>query len=75
MTFHAEMTVEQALAAHPAARWVFTAYHLGGCNGCGMSSEETLAEVASGYKLSLEKLLGDLNALEMNFEVRGSNSE
>jgi hybrid cluster-associated redox disulfide protein len=66
MTFHAEMTVEQALAAHPAARWVFAAYHLGGCNRCGMSSEETLAQVADGYQLSLDKLLADLNSLPQN---------
>jgi len=46
MTFHPEMTVDQAFAAHPHARWVFAAYHLSGCNGCAKSSAETLAEVA-----------------------------
>jgi hybrid cluster-associated redox disulfide protein len=61
--FQPEMTVEQALAFHPAARWVFASYHLGGCSTCAMSNEETLAEVAEGYGLSLERLLRDLNSL------------
>ena len=61
--FDPDMTVEQALALHPAAKWVFAAYHLGGCSNCADSSEETLAEVADGYGLPLEKLLNDLNSL------------
>ena len=61
--FRAEMTVEEALALHPSARWVFAAYHLGGCTSCAVSTEETLSQVAEGYKLSLDKLLGDLNSL------------
>lgn len=62
-TFHATMTVRQALACHPHARWVFAAYHIGGCNGCSRVDEETLAEVAGGYKLPLERFLADLNGL------------
>jgi hybrid cluster-associated redox disulfide protein len=61
--FRPEMTVEQILSAHPHARWVFAAYHIGGCNGCSRSSDETLAEVAVAYRLPLEKLLADLNSL------------
>ncbi|HUP48744.1 MAG TPA: disulfide oxidoreductase [Thermoanaerobaculia bacterium] len=61
--FEAEMTVDEAMALHPAARWVFAAYHLGGCSICSVSNEETLAQVAQGYGLPLEKLLGDLNSL------------
>jgi hypothetical protein len=61
--FEANMTVSDALALHPSARWVFAAYHLAGCTSCGASAEETLDEVASGYRLSLDRLLGDLNAL------------
>ncbi|HUP44558.1 MAG TPA: disulfide oxidoreductase [Thermoanaerobaculia bacterium] len=61
--FQPDMTVDEALAFHPAARWVFAAYHLGGCTNCGVSSEETLAQVAEGYGLPLRKLLGDLNSL------------
>jgi len=57
------MTVDAALSQHPAARWVFAAYHIGGCDGCSSAPKETLAEVAEGYRLDLEKLLADLNAL------------
>lgn len=57
------MTVEEALAAHPHVRWVFAAYHLFGCTSCPSSAAETIAEVAEGYKLPLERLLADLNSL------------
>jgi len=61
--FVPEMTVGEALAFHPAARWVFAAYHIGGCSQCAMSEEETLAQLAEGYGLPLEKLIRDLNTL------------
>jgi hybrid cluster-associated redox disulfide protein len=61
--FTAEMTVEEAFRFHPAARWVFASYHLGGCSTCAVSGEETIAQVADGYGLSLERLLHDLNSL------------
>jgi hypothetical protein len=57
------MTVDSALALHPSARWVFAAYHIGGCDGCSAATDETLAEVAEGYRLNLNRLLTDLNAL------------
>lgn len=58
------MTVDAALALHPKARWVFAAWHLGGCVRCDAASEETLAEVAKAYGLPLERLLADLNSLQ-----------
>jgi hybrid cluster-associated redox disulfide protein len=61
--FVPDMTVEEALAFHPAARWVFASYHIGGCSHCAMSDEETLAQLAEGYGLPLEKLIRDLNSL------------
>jgi hybrid cluster-associated redox disulfide protein len=61
--FTPEMTVESALALHPKARWVFAAYHLGGCVTCGSASEETLTQVAKGYRLPLPRLIEDLNSL------------
>jgi hybrid cluster-associated redox disulfide protein len=63
MTFVPQMTVGEALALHPSAKWVFAAYHIGGCSQCAMSDEETLEQVANGYRLPLEKLIGDLNSL------------
>ncbi len=61
--FEAEMTVSEALALHPSARWVFAAYQLSGCAQCESSPEETLAEVAEGYRFDLSNFLRDLNSL------------
>jgi hypothetical protein len=61
--FEPQTVVADALEMHPKVRWVFAAYHLGGCNACSRSSSETLAEVAEGYRISLENLLRDLNGL------------
>jgi len=61
--FSPETRVAEALQIHPNARWVFAAYHIGGCNGCERASDETLEQVATGYELPLERLLADLNAL------------
>ena len=61
--FSSETIVSDALAKHPKARWVFAAYHLGGCNGCERSSTETLEQLAVAYQISLDELLRDLNDL------------
>ena len=61
--FRSQTIVADALAMHPKARWVFAAYHLGGCNACNLAHEETLEQVAHGYQISLEGLLADLNGL------------
>jgi hybrid cluster-associated redox disulfide protein len=61
--FTAETVVADALRTHPKARWVFAAYHLGGCTGCSRSDAETLSEVAEGYRIPLEDFLRDLNSL------------
>ena len=61
--FQPQTIVAEALAMHPKARWVFAAYHIAGCAGCERSPNETLAEVAEGYRLPLDRLLTDLNSL------------
>lgn len=61
--FESRTIVADALAMHPKARWVFAAYHLGGCTGCNRAHDETLEQVATGYGLSLDALLADLNSL------------
>jgi hybrid cluster-associated redox disulfide protein len=61
--FESRTIVADALSMHPKARWVFAAYHLGGCNGCNLAQEETLAQVAEGYQIPLERFLADLNSL------------
>jgi hybrid cluster-associated redox disulfide protein len=67
--FEPETIVADALAMHPHARWVFAAYHIGGCNGCSSAANETLEEVASGYGLPLDALLRDLNTLLTSDQV------
>lgn len=64
--FTPTMIVAEALAKHPKARWVFAAYHLGGCNSCHRAGDETLAELAEGYRIELEAFLKDLNSLVAN---------
>lgn len=61
--FEPSTVVAEALAMHPKARWVFAAYHVGGCASCERSAAETLAELADGYRIPLEEFLRDLNAL------------
>ena len=61
--FEAQMTVSEALLLHPSARWVFAAYRLSGCAQCESSPDETLAEVAEGYRFNLADFLRDLNSL------------
>jgi hybrid cluster-associated redox disulfide protein len=61
--FEPGMTVGEALALHPNARWVFASFHLGGCTHCAISTEETLAKVAEGYGLPLDRLIVALNSL------------
>ena len=61
--FSADMTVTAALSLDSRAKWVLAAYHIGGCVNCERAEDETLEEVARGYKLDLARLLADLNSL------------
>lgn len=61
--FTPETIVADALEQHPKARWIFAAYHLGHCAGCGMAGDETLGQVAEGYRIPLDDFLRDLNSL------------
>jgi hypothetical protein len=61
--FQPQTVVADALELHPKARWVFAAYHVGGCRQCERSSDETLQQLAEGYQIPLASLLADLNSL------------
>lgn len=61
--FQPETVVADALAQHPKVRWVFAAWHLGGCRECDRASDETLQQLAEGYRIPLDRFLADLNAL------------
>jgi hypothetical protein len=61
--FEPRTIVADALSLHPKVRWVFAAYHIGGCRSCERAVGETLEEVATGYGIPLADLLRDLNSL------------
>lgn len=61
--FRAETTVHRAWARHPGAPGVFARYHLLACPECPVGADETLAELALGYRVPLDALLDQLNAL------------
>jgi hypothetical protein len=57
------MTVNAVLALDARAKWVLAAYQIRGCGDCPSSEEETLGELAAGYRVDLARLLADLNSL------------
>ena len=63
------MTVNAALSLDERARWVLLAYHISGCGDCPASEDETLAQLAAGYRVDLGRLLADLNSLEVRAEA------
>lgn len=68
--FTPETIVADALERHPKARWVFAAYHLGHCAGCGLATDETLGQVAEGYRIPLDAFLRDLNSLRSDTAIQ-----
>ena len=61
--FRADMTVAEALAAHPRAREVLQGYHLGGCAHCSIAEFETILQISEGYGVPTEMLLASLESL------------
>lgn len=43
-----------------ARRAIFARYHLGGCQSCAFSNEETLAELCARSEISVDEVLGHL---------------
>lgn len=58
-----EMTVGQVTALHPQAGQILAGMHIGGCSGCAVSSDETLAQICAANGLDLSQVLGNLNSL------------
>jgi hypothetical protein len=69
------MTVGAALMLDARAKWVLLAYHISGCGDCPQSDDETLAELAAGYRVDLARLLRDLNSLEQSTDVAGGRRQ
>ena len=61
--FDTDMTIAEALNAHPRAREVFAAYQLGGCALCAMSQTETLSQLCDTYGIDAQELLEALEAV------------
>lgn len=61
--FNKDMTIGEAMSLHPRASEVFMSFHLGGCSHCGISAEETIAQVCAGYGIPDEMILDALNGL------------
>lgn len=61
--FTSEMTIVQALRAHPRASDVFAAHHLCACPHCSRNKHFTIAQICAGHGFSLDAFLADLNAL------------
>ena len=61
--FTPDMTVHAAWARHPGVEAIFASHNLPACPDCAVGADETLAEAAFGYALSLNDLLDQLNTL------------
>ena len=72
--FHADMTVEEAMAVHPQVSEVFAAFHLGGCSSCGISEVETVGQVCMGYGIDVDVLMEVLEGL-MDEEVEEETAQ
>jgi hybrid cluster-associated redox disulfide protein len=62
-TFTRDMLIRDALFMHAGASEVFVKHGLG-CGHCMAAEMETLSAVASMHEISVDVLLGDLNALD-----------
>ena len=60
-----EMSIEEAINAHPKAVEVFNQYHMG-CFTCMGATAESIASGAQMHGVDVDELLGDLNALLEN---------
>lgn len=64
-----DMLIQDALLSHPGAAEVFERHGLA-CAGCLASGMETLGAVATVHEVSVDALLGELEALHTDGEGR-----
>ena len=69
MKFTKEMSIMEALQAHPQAREVFMRHGLG-CIGCMGATMESIEAGARMHGIDVDALLADLNALELLVSTR-----
>ena len=63
--FTKDMTIGEALQAHPKVIEVFNKYHMG-CFTCMGATAESIERGAQMHGVDVEELLSDLNALLEN---------
>lgn len=62
MAFTKDMTIADAVNAHPEARMVFMKSGMG-CCGCAIASNETIEEGAQAHGIDPDVLVAELNKL------------
>lgn len=65
MRFTQDMSIYEALQAHPRAREVFVAHGMG-CSACMASTAETIANGARMHGVEADALIDELNRLPEN---------
>jgi hybrid cluster-associated redox disulfide protein len=70
VVFSENMTIADAMNAHPRAKEVFAGFHLGGCAHCAISEFETIQQVCEGYGVPTEMVIGTLNTLAASEEQK-----
>jgi hybrid cluster-associated redox disulfide protein len=73
--FTPEMTVREALLAHPQAEQVLAGFHLGGCSHCAVEPGDRLADACQEHGVDLQALVGNLNLLTQGGQQSGGGPD
>jgi hybrid cluster-associated redox disulfide protein len=74
MKFTKEMTIGEALKAHPRVYEVFMKYHMS-CALCMLGSEESIEQGALLHGVEVEKILAELNQLAEEESKKAKNEQ
>ena len=58
-----DMKIGEVIALHPQAQQLLAGFHLGGCSGCAVEVDQSLAEAVALNGRDLEPILAALNTL------------